>query len=60
MDRAAIVHDNFHRRLTANDLPEGADAGDMDADTLLALYRAQCLSRQLDRTSRRLVPRRDG
>ncbi|WP_299650604.1 alpha-ketoacid dehydrogenase subunit alpha/beta [uncultured Tateyamaria sp.] len=52
MDRAAIVHDNFHRRLTANDLPDGDGAGNMDVDTLLTLYRAQCLSRQLDRTSR--------
>ncbi|GGX40349.1 MFS transporter [Tateyamaria omphalii] len=52
MDRAAIVHDNFHRRLKANDLPTGSDVGDMDAETLLALYSAQCLSRQLDRTSR--------
>ncbi|WP_299600632.1 alpha-ketoacid dehydrogenase subunit alpha/beta [uncultured Tateyamaria sp.] len=52
MDRAAIVHDNFHRRLRANDLPTGSDAGAMDAETLLTLYRAQCLSRQLDRTSR--------
>ncbi|MEL6465834.1 MAG: thiamine pyrophosphate-dependent enzyme [Pseudomonadota bacterium] len=52
MDRAAIVHDNFHQRLKANDLPEGAGAADVDAGTLLALYRAQCLSRQLDRASR--------
>ncbi|WP_299746419.1 alpha-ketoacid dehydrogenase subunit alpha/beta [uncultured Tateyamaria sp.] len=52
MDRAAIVHDNFHRRLKANNLPSGSGAGDMDAETLLTLYRAQCLSRQLDRTSR--------
>ncbi|WP_299548124.1 alpha-ketoacid dehydrogenase subunit alpha/beta [uncultured Tateyamaria sp.] len=52
MDRAAIVHDNFHRRLKANDLPMGSGAGDMDAETLLTLFRAQCLSRQLDRTSR--------
>ncbi|MEL7132496.1 MAG: thiamine pyrophosphate-dependent enzyme, partial [Pseudomonadota bacterium] len=52
MDRAAIVHDNFHQRLKANELPEGAGAGDMDVDTLLALYRAQSLSRQLDRASR--------
>ncbi|WP_299044987.1 thiamine pyrophosphate-dependent enzyme [uncultured Tateyamaria sp.] len=52
MDRAAIVHDNFHRRLTANDLPDGSGAGEMDGETLLTLYRAQCLSRQLDRTSR--------
>ncbi|APX13188.1 dehydrogenase E1 component subunit alpha/beta [Tateyamaria omphalii] len=52
MDRAAIVHDNFQRRLTDNDLPDGDGAGDMDAETLLTLYRAQCLSRQLDRTSR--------
>lgn len=52
MDRAAIVHDNFHRRLKANDLPRGGDAGDMDAETLLTLYRVECMSRQLDRTSR--------
>ncbi|KIC49864.1 alpha-ketoacid dehydrogenase subunit alpha/beta [Tateyamaria sp. ANG-S1] len=52
MDRAAIVHDNFHRRLKASDLPSGEGAGDMEPDVLLSLYRAQCLSRQLDRTSR--------
>ncbi|MEM8654438.1 MAG: thiamine pyrophosphate-dependent enzyme [Pseudomonadota bacterium] len=52
MDRAAIVHDNFFRRLTANDLPDGPGPGDIDGNTLLTLYRAQCLSRQLDRTSR--------
>ena len=54
MDRAAIVHDNFHRRLKANDLPDGASAGDLEAETLLTLFRAQCLSRQLDRTSREM------
>jgi len=54
MDRAAIVHENFHRRLKANDLPNGNSAGDMDGETLLLLYRAQCLSRQLDRTSREM------
>ena len=52
MDRAAIVHDSFRRRLLANDLPDGSGSGDMDAETLRTLFRVQCLSRQLDRTSR--------
>lgn len=53
MDRAEIVHENFLRRVAARDLPEGsAPAGPLGRDQAVALYRACCLSRALDRTSR--------
>ena len=53
MDRADIVHDNFLRRVAARDFPPGkAPAGPLTPDLALALYRAQCLSRALDRQAR--------
>lgn len=53
MDRASIVHENFERRVAAVDLPQGdAPAPGLSPDEAIALYRAQCLSRSLDRTSR--------
>ena len=53
MDRADIVHENFLRRVAAQDLPAGAaPAPGLSASEAVALYRAQCLSRALDRTSR--------
>lgn len=53
MDRADIVHDNFLRRIAAGDFPEGgAPAGPLTATEAVAIYRAACLSRALDRTSR--------
>ncbi|WP_299285629.1 alpha-ketoacid dehydrogenase subunit alpha/beta [uncultured Tateyamaria sp.] len=52
MDRAAIVHENFHRRLNENDLPSGPLPHSASQEQLIQLFRAQCLSRQLDRTSR--------
>lgn len=53
MDRAQIVHDNFLRRVTAEDLPEGAiPQGPLSGPEAVSLYRAQCSSRALDRTSR--------
>jgi 2-oxoisovalerate dehydrogenase E1 component len=53
MDRAEIVHENFLRRVAARDLPGGsAPAGPLGRDQAVALYRACCLSRALDRTSR--------
>ncbi|WP_171205949.1 thiamine pyrophosphate-dependent enzyme [Ruegeria sp. HKCCA0235A] len=53
MDRAAIVHDNFLRRVAARDFPEGsAPTGPLSGHEAVALYRAQCLSRALDRQSR--------
>ena len=53
MDRAEIVHENFRRRVAARDLPEGAKpTGPLSAVEAAAIYRAGCLSRALDRTSR--------
>jgi len=52
MDRAQIVHENFLARVAAGDLPGTTPPHDVAPETLLSLYRAQCLSRQLDRTSR--------
>ena len=53
MDRAAIVHQNFLRRLAANDLPEGpAPDPTIKPAELMEIFRSQTLSRQLDRISR--------
>jgi len=52
MDRAAIVHESFPRRVSVGDLPEGSAPLDAEPETMMRLYRSQCLSRQLDRTSR--------
>jgi 2-oxoisovalerate dehydrogenase E1 component len=53
MDRVAIVHENFLRRVAAEDFPEfQATAPVLDNDAALALFRAQVLSRALDLQSR--------
>ena len=53
MDRAAIVDENFRRRVAAGDLPPGAPpSGPLLSHEAVALYRAQCLSRALDLQSR--------
>lgn len=53
MDRADIVHENFLRRVAGGDLPAGnAPAQGLSHTDAVALFRAQCLSRALDRTSR--------
>jgi 2-oxoisovalerate dehydrogenase E1 component len=53
MDRAEIVHENFLRRVAARDFPQGrAPAGPLGRAQAVALFRAACLSRALDRTSR--------
>jgi 2-oxoisovalerate dehydrogenase E1 component len=53
MDRSAIVHENFLRRVAVGDLPVGrAPAGPLDKDLALSIYRSGCLSRALDRQSR--------
>lgn len=53
MDRAEIVHENFLARVSSGDLPQGAAPSDALSDTeAVTLYRAQCVSRALDRTSR--------
>ena len=53
MDRADIVHDNFLARVAARDFPPGAPpAGPLAPSEAVAVFRAACLSRSLDRTSR--------
>ncbi|RKF16079.1 MFS transporter [Roseovarius spongiae] len=53
MDRAEIVHENFHNRCRTGDLPPGrAPGGGLGRADAARLFRAQCLSRALDRTSR--------
>ncbi len=58
MDRAQIVHENFLRRVAARDLPPGrapasaVSAAGLSGPEAVGLFRAQCLSRALDLTSR--------
>ena len=53
MDRADIVHENFLKRVASGDLPAGATpSGPLSAAEAVAVYRAGCLSRALDRQSR--------
>ena len=53
MDRAAIVHQNFLERAQSGDLPHGPVAkSDLSNAKLVELFRSQCLSRQMDRSSR--------
>ena len=64
-DRAEIVHENFVRRVGAGDLPTSAsnvtlDQAGLSATDLVRLYRSQVLSRQLDRTSRKMQARGEG
>jgi 2-oxoisovalerate dehydrogenase E1 component len=55
MDRAQIVHENFLRRVAAQDFPVGkAPSGDLPAAEALALFQAQVLSRALDLQSREM------
>lgn len=53
MDRAEIVHENFLARATSGELPQGRPpVPGLAAHEAVGLFRAQCLSRALDRTSR--------
>lgn len=55
MDRADIVHDAFQSRVRSGDLPATNTAlGGLSPDEAVAIYRAQCLSRNLDRISRKM------
>ena len=61
MDRAAIVEENFRARVAARDLPAGnAPAGPLAVSDAAALFRAQCLSRSLDLTSRAMQKAGEG
>ena len=53
MDRAEIVHQNFLTRLATGDFPSGKPATNaLSRAEAVGLFRTQCLSRALDRTSR--------
>lgn len=54
-DRVTIVHENFLRRVAAGDFPQGGPAtGPLDAGQALSIYRTACLTRALDRESRKM------
>ncbi|SNX72495.1 branched-chain alpha-keto acid dehydrogenase E1 component [Cereibacter ovatus] len=53
MPRSLIVHENFLARIKARDLPPGPlPTPGLAAHELVSLFRSQCVSRALDRTSR--------
>lgn len=53
MDRAAIVHQNFLERVENGNFPVGsASKSELPAAKLVEIFHSQCLSRQLDRSSR--------
>lgn len=53
MDRVAIVHNNFVRRVTEEDFPSGGPVtSGLSSDDAIRLFRAQVLSRALDLQSR--------
>lgn len=55
MDRADIVDQAFRDRIGAGDFPRGAPASGPLSDTeAVTIFRAQCLSRNLDRRSRKM------
>ncbi len=61
MDRVQIVHENFLRRVAAEEFPEGkTERSALDAETAMTLYRAQVLSRALDIESRAMQKRGAG
>jgi len=64
MDRAEIVHENFLKRVGAGDLPAlstlTAKQAGLDHAALLTLFRAQVISRQLDRVARQLQAQGQG
>ncbi len=65
MNRVHVVHENFLRRVAASDFPDRtstitpADVG-LDSAALVELFRAQALSRHLDRAARDLQARGEG
>jgi 2-oxoisovalerate dehydrogenase E1 component len=65
MDRADVVHGNFLTRVGEGNLPPAVsdislDEAGLRPAELVELFRSQVLSRQLDRTSRKLQARGEG
>jgi 2-oxoisovalerate dehydrogenase E1 component len=61
MDRVQIVHENFLRRVAAQDFPVGrAATPGLSGDEAVRLFRAQVLSRALDLQSRVMQSKKQG
>jgi 2-oxoisovalerate dehydrogenase E1 component len=61
MDRVSIVHENFLRRVAAQDFPDGTTRSDGLSDKdALSLFKSQVLSRALDLESRQMQSRGQG
>lgn len=55
MDRSTIVHENFLRRVAEGNLPAGRPpSGPLSQTQAVSIFRSACLSRALDRMSRRM------
>ena len=55
MDRVSIVHENFLRRTAQGDFPEGAaPSGPLSPELAISIYRTACLTRAMDRVSRKM------
>ena len=55
MDRADIVHDAFIKSVKTGEFPDGPPpSGPLSPDEAIEIFRAQCLSRNLDRRSRKM------
>jgi 2-oxoisovalerate dehydrogenase E1 component len=65
MDAAEAIHEKFVARVRGGELPrrtsdvQPGDVG-LDRETIVELFYSQCVSRQLDRISRRLQARGEG
>ncbi len=55
MDFSDIVHQEFIKRVTLGDFPHGSDTkGPLSHAEAIDIFRAQCLSRNLDIRSRKM------
>ena len=61
MDRAAIVHENFIRRVAERDFPAGRSPdGTLNNVKAVSIYRSGCLTRALDNKSRAMQAAGEG
>ncbi|MEM6887031.1 MAG: thiamine pyrophosphate-dependent enzyme [Pseudomonadota bacterium] len=61
MDRADIIDASFRKRVAEGSLPLGPNPqGPLDNERAVAIFRAQCLSRNLDRRSRKMQAAGEG
>ncbi|PHS08471.1 MAG: MFS transporter [Blastopirellula sp.] len=61
MDRADIVHKSFLDKVANGNFPSGnSPSGSLSVEEAITIFRAQCLSRHLDRTSRKMQAAGEG